>query len=1267
MQSAGNNFVNTNIIKGILDIFISLGSTLDDLTTKNKGLGIAVGLLTAAFIACSIAIKTMGLASFETMLAGIPERIVNIITGMQGLDNIIAVTQYASEGLMTVLADNPLTWIGIAIASIISITNDIKKNDDAVKQLKTDYDALKKATSDNNPTELKNDIPKVQADQTKLDKLKKDWDNSKKHSSNAFGMIFDAPASTQAGGAYNGYVKQLEQAGIQIDKTTGKIKGLKDAKDQLAKDNNIDTATRELSESQALAGNSTGKLMQDYIKLSEQIKKGAIERKQQTDDVNALKKIYPDLSSVLDKNGDTVITSTKLFQSHAEALITDANNAKNNQDQQDALASTMTDSIDKIKDYAGYIKNMDKNSGHLSATDAKNILKNHQELLPYLNNEPLLYKKIKEAIDDEQKTANETYSNLLKNNEDYYKNNTTLKNSIDGYIDEIYSKYKSFFTVKAEAMKNDVNNASSAAQAELKIETDLIKAKSQAEKAYYQAKEDANNAEGTAELQMMANPLQVAINSAGVNGKSLEEQAKSRHDVQQANDKANQAKQKWDEASKALSDAQAGFDKIINGSTKLPDTLANTSEGDESTSKSEEAAKKANEAQEKQLEGQVKNIEAQKKAYDDSADASYKAEQQQEDAIIKGYQTQLDELQKKKEIQEETNELLKDQNDIIKAQQDLQNAQQEKVVRIYENGQWVWSSDQQKLDTAESALVDAQQALREKQADDAEKAQEDDLNAKIKAEQDKKDAYETNYQNAKDATDKSYQDQEDSLNNQKENLQGYADGTDDVPRDDVYDTAEGDRPEIIIPKEQKTFLHQGDMVVSENNTEKILNKVGNQSSSVATNQISQNTKKVLNDVNKEVTNFANESPKYAKNTEHNIGQSVTDNKKLIRTPITNLKNEITNEIQQFIDGSGQYSVNTNKNIGTAIDTSKKSVTLPTSTLISDVRGMINDFVKNEYNDGVELNTQLGQGITDSEKDLTKTIDDLCQKIIDEFKKDLGIHSPSTVAHQLGIYFMQGFINGLNDSDIESLIAEKMSGMVGAAKVNLPGDVTDWLKQAMSLVGAPDDWLPALQTLVSKESGGDPNEINSAPVGNEHATGLLQTLPSTFQEYMLSGHSNILNAVDNASAALKYIMERYGSPYNIPNLFSGNYIGYQNGTSDDGVPTNDMYKINEDTREGSELVFLPEGTQVINSKRSSILKKLADTLGSNGLLSSLNIPNLGINVPNINIPSNINLNLKNDNSNVKPETHIHMGNIVLPNVKSGAQLVSELEQIVDTME
>ena len=76
-----------------------------------------------------------------------------------------------------------------------------------------------------------------------------------------------------------------------------------------------------------------------------------------------------------------------------------------------------------------------------------------------------------------------------------------------------------------------------------------------------------------------------------------------------------------------------------------------------------------------------------------------------------------------------------------------------------------------------------------------------------------------------------------------------------------------------------------------------------------------------------------------------------------------------------------------------------------------------------------------------------------------------------------------------------------------------------------------DWAPALRTLAEKESSLRPGIVNPVSVGGEHATGILQMLPSTFQENAVEGHGDIYNPVDNIISSIGYIKKRYGTPQN----------------------------------------------------------------------------------------------------------------------------------------
>ena len=102
------------------------------------------------------------------------------------------------------------------------------------------------------------------------------------------------------------------------------------------------------------------------------------------------------------------------------------------------------------------------------------------------------------------------------------------------------------------------------------------------------------------------------------------------------------------------------------------------------------------------------------------------------DKINDKYDEQIEELENKRDIQEET-------NDLIEAETRLRNAQREKNKRVYREGLgFVWEADQSEIDDARKELEDLQ---LDKQINDLEKAQEEE----VKAVQESIDAWEEWY------------------------------------------------------------------------------------------------------------------------------------------------------------------------------------------------------------------------------------------------------------------------------------------------------------------------------------------------------------------------------------------------------------------------------------------------------------------------------------------------------------------------------------------
>lgn len=115
-----------------------------------------------------------------------------------------------------------------------------------------------------------------------------------------------------------------------------------------------------------------------------------------------------------------------------------------------------------------------------------------------------------------------------------------------------------------------------------------------------------------------------------------------------------------------------------------------------------------------------------------------------------------------------------------------------------------------------------------------------------------------------------------------------------------------------------------------------------------------------------------------------------------------------------------------------------------------------------------------------------------------------------------------------------------SGFSSGSVPGVSGSVVSWITQALKDAGEPASWLPDLEILVSKESGGNPNAKNASG-----ATGLFQTMAGTYAEFA-TVPGGMTNPVSDAVAGIRYIASQYGAPWNIPGLVSGTYRGYDSG-------------------------------------------------------------------------------------------------------------------------
>lgn len=115
---------------------------------------------------------------------------------------------------------------------------------------------------------------------------------------------------------------------------------------------------------------------------------------------------------------------------------------------------------------------------------------------------------------------------------------------------------------------------------------------------------------------------------------------------------------------------------------------------------------------------------------------------------------------------------------------------------------------------------------------------------------------------------------------------------------------------------------------------------------------------------------------------------------------------------------------------------------------------------------------------------------------------------------------------------------------GAAPANA-GQIRRWIAEGLRVAGqkVTQGAISTLFGRVMQESGGDPTRVNLWDINarrGDPSKGLLQTIGATFRRYMVKGHGNVFNPVDNVAAAVRYMLARYG------HLVGAGPGGYQAG-------------------------------------------------------------------------------------------------------------------------
>lgn len=358
---------------------------------------------------------------------------------------------------------------------------------------------------------------------------------------------------------------------------------------------------------------------------------------------------------------------------------------------------------------------------------------------------------------------------------------------------------------------------------------------------------------------------------------------------------------------------------------------------------------------------------------------------------------------------------------------------------------------------------------------------------------------------------------------------------------------------------------------------------------------------------------------HGQDTDKNLGSGITNSSGEVVNAANGVTTTVGNNLNTFATGAIKYGQGTNASIASGVTGTVNAVTSAVSNLTTTIGNMLNTFASSCTTVGTAIGNSIADGMKSSESNVVDIAHELTQKVLDAFtsKEGFDIHSPSRKLFEIGQHAIQGFINGISSKDALSIFKSKIGSMLGAAGA-IGGNVSEWLAMALGITGTDMGWLPGLLKLVSYESGdpgtlgsGDPSLVNSVGVNGEYATGLLQCLPSTFAEYMMNGFSNILNPIDNAIAAIRYIKSTYGSVYNTPLFRGGSYVGYEKGTDNATEGAHPVAESGFEIVLGKALKWFSGGETVLNNADSMNLlnniKNAVETVKSLGSMSFSSMP------------------------------------------------------------
>lgn len=385
----------------------------------------------------------------------------------------------------------------------------------------------------------------------------------------------------------------------------------------------------------------------------------------------------------------------------------------------------------------------------------------------------------------------------------------------------------------------------------------------------------------------------------------------------------------------------------------------------------------------------------------------------------------------------------------------------------------------------------------------------------------------------------------------------------------------------------------------------------------------------LNATNKKAMDTAvAEYTTHGQNMDKNLGTAITANQPLVDNATNGVTTTNNNLLNVFSADVVKYGAQTDTSLASGITGTLATVMASVNNMITSMRNALQSFSSSCVSIGKSIGDSIATGIQQSEKNATDMAKQLAQKIIAAFEGPDGfdVNSPSRKTTWMGNMLGAGVIKGWSKSEVMKFFKDEV-GKLGDFMTGSSKQLAGWLTTALMITGQSLSALPALEIIAQHESGGNPLAINlrdSNAAAGHPSEGLMQTIGPTFERWKLPGMDNIWNPIDNAVAAIRYMIGEYGSIFNVPGVRSilggGGYLPYATGTNN-ALPG--WRTVGE---KGMEYEYSPNGGETILSNRDTTkminipdmiqgLGKQVAQIGNNivGAIQSLNNSRMNLNV------------------------------------------------------